>query len=334
MLNRSRYLGLTMLVLGTALFTARTPAVATPVIPPKPSGPGTYVLRCYEQRDVCIWVLHSYEKSEDKGKSKPGTPVKQVKRVCNHGGAAQACSDPELGNWSNSEQCYLKRWDPQPPFTDPAWQGHADGAIWACVREQGYDEGRHLVTRFVWLPGPPDTVVTDPVTLAYQAIAKMQLAKPQLRTAPGVGQIGLVNMPVWLWVDKSENSYGPITRFAEVPGLRVTATGVVKAVDWTMGDGKTVRCEGAGTPYSKAKGIADSPDCGHRYRKTSHEQPKCQYPVNATAHWSITWQSTLGDTGQIDMTQQASTQLRIGEAVPVLVDPNDGQPTVAAPTNC
>ncbi|WP_343976896.1 MULTISPECIES: hypothetical protein [Kribbella] len=56
--------------------------------------------------------------------------------------------------------------------------------------------------------------------------------------------------------------------------------------------------------------------------------------MSATAQWSITWESTLGDTGQIDMTQQATTQLRIGEAVPVLVDPGGGQPTVESPDNC
>jgi hypothetical protein len=175
----------------------------------------------------------------------------------------------------------------------------------------------------------------DPVTLAYQAIAQMQLAPPRVKSAPGAGQVGLVNMPVWLWVVKSENTWGPIERQASVPGLSVTATARVKAVNWSMGDGKTIRCEGPGTAYSKDVGIKDSPDCGHRYRKTSRAQEKCQYKVTATAEWDITWQSTLGDTGQISMTQQAATQLRIGEAVPVLVDP-DGDPAArpSQPVGC
>ncbi|WP_337323841.1 MULTISPECIES: hypothetical protein [unclassified Kribbella] len=143
-----------------------------------------------------------------------------------------------------------------------------------------------------------------------------------------------MNMPVWLWVEKSENTWGPIARSASVPGLSVTATAQVKAINWAMGDGSTVRCEGAGTPYDKSMGIKDSPDCGHRYKKTSRELPKCVYPVTATAQWDITWQSTLGDTGQISMTQDAATQLRIGEAVPVLVDPNDSQPTAPAKATC
>jgi hypothetical protein len=143
-------------------------------------------------------------------------------------------------------------------------------------------------------------------------------------------------MPVWLWVEKSENTYGPITKDASVPGLSVSATAQVKAINWNMGDGKTVRCEGPGTAYSKSMGIKDSPDCGHRYRKTSRERAGCKYKVTATADWVIDWQSTLGDTGQITMTQQADTQLRIGEAVPVLVDSDGGQVTTppSQPSGC
>lgn len=291
--------------------------------PPKP-GPD-YVWVCIPPGGECLWVLKSTLGDGGSDKKQPGdTGGKTQGRVCQFGGASQACTS-KLGNWSNSQQCYLQSLSPQPPFSDPAWQGHTDGAVWACVREQGYDEGRHLVTKWVWLPGAPDTVVVDPVTLAYQAIAAMNLEPPQVKSAPGSGQVGLLNMPVWLWLVKSENTWGPIEREASVPGLSVTATARVKAVSWNMGDGKTVRCEGAGTAYSKAMGVKDSPDCGHRYRKTSREQADCKYKVTATAEWDITWQSTLGDTGQIAMTQQAATQMQIGEAIPVLVDPDGDQ---------
>ncbi|MET7281542.1 hypothetical protein ABZS29_25125 [Kribbella sp. NPDC005582] len=177
-------------------------------------------------------------------------------------------------------------------------------------------------------------MVIDPLTLAYRAIAEMHLAPPLIQSAPGATQVGLVNMPVWLWVTKSENTWGPIEREASVPGLTVTAKAQVTAIDWTMGDGKTVRCRGAGTPYAKSMGIKDSPDCGHRYKKTSSKLKDCKYPVTATAHWNITWESTLGDDGEINQTQVATTQLRIGEAVPVLVDPNDSSVKVPQKAGC
>jgi hypothetical protein len=319
-------LGLFLAVLAISTTVAQlNPATANPR-PPKP-GPN-YVWACFGSVGECTWVATNVIGTPQSINTETGEKGgKKAKPVCQFGGGAQACTS-KLGNWSNSQQCYLQRVTPQPPKSDPSWAGHTDGSVWACVREQGYDEGRHLVTSWVWLPGEPDTVVTDPVTLAYRAVAAMQLAPPPIKTAPGAGQIGLVNMPVWLWVTRSENTWGPIVRSASVPGLTVTATAQVKAINWGMGDGKTVRCDGPGTAYAKSFGIKESPDCGHRYRKTSREQPNCKYNVAATADWEITWQSTLGDTGQISLTQQAATQLRIGEAVPVLVDPGGDQVSV------
>jgi hypothetical protein len=323
-----RILGTAFLLLGT-MFAQPATAEVNQQVPPKPEG--DYVLVC-SHLQTCWWILRSVAEGDATTTQRGKKPAKQTKPECQFGGAAQACTS-DLGNWSNSQQCYMQNLTPQPAYSDPAWKGHTDGRIWACVREQGYDEGKHLVTKWVWLPGAPDTVVVDPVTLAYQAIAEMKLAAPLVRTAPGVGEVGLVNMPVWLWVGKTDNTWGPIERSASVPGLSVTATAHVTAVDWSLGDGNTVRCAGAGTPYDKAIGVKDSPDCGHRYKKTSSQFPKCQYPVTATAQWTITWQSTMGDTGEINLTQQAATQLRIGEAVPVLVDPDGGSEAPAEATS-
>jgi hypothetical protein len=308
------------------------PASADPIIPPRPKG--DVVLRVIQ--GVYVWVPRSTIPG-DKDKTTPGQPPKKVthtKVVCQFHGAAQACVDSDLGNWSNSHQCYMKQELPPPPPDDYRWQGHTDGSVWACTREQGYDGGRHIVTEWVWLPGRPDTVVPDPVTLAYQAIAAMRLAPPLIKTAPTAGQLGLVNMPVWLWVTKTENTWGPIVRSASVPGVSVTATGHVKAIDWSMGDGSTVRCDGPGTPYDKSMGIKDSPTCGHKYTKTSAKSPNCRYPVTATTQWEITWQSNIGDLGQISTTKEATTQLRIGEAVPVLVDPDGGDAVAPSKVGC
>jgi hypothetical protein len=302
------------------LVFAQTASAGGKTLPPKPAG--DYDPFCLPN-GPCWWIPRSAVQlpgQTTKPGTKPtGSTIRTPERICMDGGAARSCTS-NLGNWSNSQQCYLKRRNPQPPYSDPAWQGHTDGAIWTCVKEQGI----RFVTRWIWLPGRPDTVVIDPVTLVYQAIGEMRLAPPLVRTAPAPGQVGLVNMPVWLWVTRSENTWGPIVRSASVPGLTVTVTAKVKAINWSMGDGNTVRCEGPGTPYTKAMGVKGSPTCGHRYTTTSRKLPNCKYPVTAVAQWDINWASTLGDTGQISLTQHAGTQLRIGEAVPVLVDPHGG----------
>ncbi|GAA3086043.1 hypothetical protein JOF29_007655 [Kribbella aluminosa] len=319
---------LVALVLATFSFVSAAPlGMAAPGSAAEPKPKVDLVHTCPTPHN-CFWVPRAVVNQQN-NKTIPGTkPGKSVtkgpERLCLLGGASQACTS-NLGNWSNTQQCYLERLEPQPPKGNPAWQGHTDGAIWTCVRED--NGGRRFVTKWVWLPGKPDTVVPDPITLVYQAIAEMRLAPPLIKTAPGAGQIGLVNMPVWMWVTKSENTWGPIVRSASVPGLSVTVTAQVKAINWSMGDGSTVRCDGPGTPYDKSMGVKNSPSCGHRYVKTSHKLPNCKYPVTAVAQWDITWLSTLGDTGQISKAQQAATQLRIGEAVPVLVDPAGGETT-------
>jgi hypothetical protein len=309
--------------------------IASAYYEPPPGPPSSPGLEWVCGLRSCRWVARSLVSptAPPKGPGTDGKHGKQTKPVCEFHGAPQACVDAHLGYWSNGHQCYMRREVPPPPPGDERWHGHTDGSIWACVREQGYDEGRHLVTEWVWLPGRPDTVVVDPEALAYQAVAEMRLAPPLIETAPGVGQIGLVNMPVWMWVNTTENTWGPIVRSAAVPGLTVTATAKVKAINWSMGDGQTVRCDSPGTPYGKSMGIKDSPTCGHRYKKTSRKLADCKYPVTATTQWAISWRSTLGDTGEIAMTQQAATQLRIGEAIPVLVDPGS-DPAMPAKSGC
>jgi hypothetical protein len=332
-LRQMRFLWIGLLTLATMVISSG-PVSATYRPPPgPPPGPG---LEWHCDARDCYWVPSNVV-SPPTTTSTPGTDGnhgKQTKAVCEFHGTPQQCLDPNLGYWSNAHQCYMHREVPDPPPGDDRWKGHTNGSIWACVREQGYDAGRHLVTEWVWLPGRPDIVVVDPEVLAYKAVAEMHFAPPLIKTAPGAGQIGLVNMPVWMWVNKTENTWGPISRSATVPGLTVTASAQVVAIDWSMGDGNTVRCKGPGTPYDKTMGVKDSPTCGHRYTKTSRKLPNCKYPITATAQWNISWQSTLGDTGQISMTQQAAAQVRIGEAVPVLVDPNGGDAVAPSKSGC
>jgi hypothetical protein len=56
------------------------------------------------------------------------------------------------------------------------------------------------------------------------------------------------------------------TMLVEVRGVLVQ--------DGPQGDGSTVTCQGAGTPYTSADNpAAASPDCGHTYTSSSAEQP-------------------------------------------------------------
>ncbi|MGI5190007.1 hypothetical protein ACQEVI_17840 [Promicromonospora sp. CA-289599] len=123
------------------------------------------------------------------------------------------------------------------------------------------------------------------------------------------GRVGLVGMPVWLWVeDPGESTTGPITRSASAGGYTMTATARLDRIVWDMGDGTTVTCVSPGTPYEDRFGVADSPDCGHRYQKQGDP-----YTVTATSFWTVQWEG-VGQTGTIPLDFTRSTQIVVGEA--------------------
>lgn len=116
-------------------------ALAGLVIPPKP-GPG-YKLVCLKTEPVCTWILSSYG-SDDGGTGSKGHPPEKAsdaKKICQFGGAAQACTDAELGKWSNSQQCYLKREYPPPPSPTRVGRGTQMEASGLACGSRGMTRG-------------------------------------------------------------------------------------------------------------------------------------------------------------------------------------------------
>ncbi|MDQ1249791.1 MAG: hypothetical protein QG597_4167, partial [Actinomycetota bacterium] len=134
----------------------------------------------------------------------------------------------------------------------------------------------------------------------------------QIRMAPPADAVGLVHVPVWMWTPVTSQTWGPISATASVPGLSVTATATATKIVWSMGDGHTVTCTGAGTPYRAALGAARSPTCGHVYEHSSAGAPGGRFQVVATTTWRITW-SGGGQNGALTTTRTSSTAVRIGE---------------------
>lgn len=149
------------------------------------------------------------------------------------------------------------------------------------------------------------------------AVDSMNLAAIDIGIVPEPrpGYVGIVGMPVWMWAaNPSPNTVGPITASASAGGITVTATARVDTITWSMGDGSTVVCQGAGTPYDESYGDAQSPDCGHVYTVTSAGEPGGKFTVAATSDWVIDW-AGAGQTGTIRMDElQRSVQIAVGEA--------------------
>lgn len=149
------------------------------------------------------------------------------------------------------------------------------------------------------------------------AISQMNLRAIDIGITPepGADDVGIVGMPVWLWVKNPDShSYGPITESASAGGITVTATARVEDITWDMGDGSQVTCRSAGTPYEPSYGRQASPDCGHTYLKSSSTESGGKYTVTAASDWVITWIGA-GQTGTIRLNGlQRSVQVAVGEA--------------------
>lgn len=157
---------------------------------------------------------------------------------------------------------------------------------------------------------PEYVAAVTPAEIARLARSQLRLPSPSIAANPAGDQ--LVNLPTWMWLS---GGWGPVSATASVPGVSVTAVATPTSVTWAMGDGSTVTCTGAGTPYKAGTDPkAPSPDCGHVYRRSSASQPGQAYPVTATVHWTVTW-SGAGQGGTFpDMTTTGNATFRVAES--------------------
>ncbi|NDL57032.1 hypothetical protein [Phytoactinopolyspora mesophila] len=206
---------------------------------------------------------------------------------------------------------------------DGIWENYPDGWIYQLHMHIGHNTGTpspYQLDRVVWLGEPPGLPPVDSAVLAQQILDDMDLEPAEVGIAPrpideDPGSMGLVGAPVWMWVvDPSPQTWGPITDSASERGTTVTVTAAVEDAEWDMGDGRRHVCTEPGTPYEARMGVRDSPTCGHRYEQTSGSKPGQAYVVSVTTRWIATWESSTGETGELDVDPLTSTaQIRIGE---------------------
>ncbi|MFD5065113.1 ATP/GTP-binding protein [Streptomyces sp. NPDC058394] len=170
-----------------------------------------------------------------------------------------------------------------------------------------------MATRtMVWAAAPPAAAAVDPAVLAQAAVDKMLLRGPQIGITPKPGGKGVVGMPVYMWTARGAETYGPNTASASAGGVTVTATARVTRIVWQMGDGKTITCTTAGTPYKAEYGKKPSPDCGYRYRQPSATQESGKYHVTATSTWTIDWMGG-GQSGQLTEIRDSDVDITVAE---------------------
>lgn len=208
------------------------------------------------------------------------------------------------GGGSSEPPCSYTKLDPQPPPDNMYWKGHTPDEKGAIYQVECPATGR---VELVWIAdgaAGPQAPQIDPEVVARRAVDSMKLVGPSV-ASPKVGGRYVVGMPMWMWVEQGATTYGPNTASATAGGVTVTATAKVSSIEWAMGDGTTVTCNGPGTKYDASEGKAPSPDCGHRYKAPSTGQKGGRYAGTATATWTVEWQAAaLGDAGEFTEVRQ------------------------------
>ena len=298
MLSRLAYL---IIVIVCALLAA--PADAAP--------PGPECERRDQLTGVCIIIIAPPAPSPgDEGGGGGETRVNQP--ACAQSGAVVPCSDPLFGNWSNTLQCYLTPMYPPPAPDSPLWEGnYPEGAVYNCVDPSS---GPFSSGAVFWLPGPPGAGVS-PEQAARAVVSRMNLRAADIGIVPEdrPGSIGAVGAPVYMWTTPGPTTFGPQVLTGSAGGVTITASARVARIVWSMGDGTTVTCRTPGTPYEDRYGFRDSPDCGHRYTKTSAGRPGNAYPISATSYWVVDWTGPGGSSGQITLDLTSTTSIVVGE---------------------
>lgn len=232
------------------------------------------------------------------------------------------CSWPSVGDWNASLNCYVRPLEPQPPPSDPVWEGnHPDGAIYRCTELTGWMPPANIFFgdyNDIWIGGggggeePPPPPPPDPQEIAEEIVDEMDLGPITIGIAPRPGEdsMGLVGLPVWMWAQNpGPTTWGPLTDSAAERGVEVTVTAQVTHARWDMGDGSGKTCSTPGTPWQDSPTIRSSPDCGYMYTETSKG-----YDVTATTHWEAEWTANTGDSGTVDIDPlTASVTITVGE---------------------
>lgn len=271
---------------------------------------------CDPATGTCRIVVRDPGNAGSPGSTAPSTPTAgtpQATPACRVPVTLEPvdCFDDFFGWWSNDRGCYFRLVEPPPPPSASVWGGrYPRGAVYAAMCPGVAGTGGGLE----WRPDPPagfGGVSITPEQLAAQAVARLRLDGPSIRTAPPAGT-GLVGLPMWMWTEVTPRTWGPQSATASIPGLSVTATARAVQMSWDMGNGSVVQCAGPGTPYTRNRGAAMSPDCGYRYEQPSWDRLDDVYQVTATTTWEITWVGG-GRSGRLVETRSSSIAWPVGE---------------------
>ncbi len=236
-----------------------------------------------------------------------------------------ACHN-SFGWWNPQAQCWFQLEKPQPPQSDPVWEGNTTGAIYvfSCL-----PMAHASIGGVVWLASPPPGfggVTVTPGELAVRALASLHAPRPSTGRYPaGVLADGrpytVVHAWTWFWTDPA--SFRPLTARAAEGGVWAQVTVTPAALTFTPGDGSAaVSCPGPGVAWLQGDGVwAASPaGCNFAYRHSSIHVPGQQVTAVYGIDWQVSWTGSGGATGTLPgFTTSAASTFAVAEVESLVV---------------
>lgn len=160
----------------------------------------------------------------------------------------------------------------------------------------------------------------NPLVLRASARARVEPPEPILGTSPPFDERpAIVQLPTWLWL---ENPWEPIVATESAGGVSVAVIATPQQVQWVMGDGSTVVCDGPGVVWHSGMS-EDATDCAHTYRRSTAREPDLRYQGDASVTWDFTWTLNGADQGSFGAIETATDfSIQVGEIQAIASSPN------------
>jgi hypothetical protein len=139
----------------------------------------------------------------------------------------------------------------------------------------------------------------SPVELLKIAIGELSVPTLTAQTAPPIGKNGLVGLPEWFWVPRSQWRKTSITVTAGPVWADAVASPT--SITFTPGSGLSdVSCAGPGAEFKRGLPASSQyTNCSYTYDQPSAGQPANAYQAALTVTWTISWTGSGGAGGTI-----------------------------------
>jgi hypothetical protein len=163
----------------------------------------------------------------------------------------------------------------------------------------------------------------SPVYLLEIGVGALSVPTLTAATAPPLGADGLVGLPEWYWVPRSE--WHPVSMTVRAGPVWAIATAVPTMLSYIPGDGLgSVSCPGPGSSFNRALPASrQQTRCSYTYARPSKGQPGDVFQAGLFVSWTIRWTGSGGAGGLIttNYTTGSAVTVRIAQAEALVTTP-------------